>query len=80
VTLLSVLARCLMAPALRPIIPRLCVTVCRCSQPVLIRQAMAFVSGTNEHAECRGNWILSAAIVIYGGLAVSRPPTTAVWS
>ncbi|PWI72127.1 multidrug resistance-associated protein [Purpureocillium lilacinum] len=70
VTLLSVLARCLMAPALRPIIPRLCVTVCRCSQPVLIRQAMAFVSGTNEHAECRGNWILSAAIVIYGGLAV----------
>ncbi|OAQ71684.1 ABC multidrug transporter [Purpureocillium lilacinum] len=69
-TLLRVLARCLMAHTLHPILPRLCVTFFRCSQPVLIRQAMAFVSGTNEHAECHGNWILSAAIVIYGGLAV----------
>lgn len=77
-TLLWVIARCLVASTLHPILPRLCVTVFRCSQPVLIRQTMEFVSGTTEHAKCCGYWILSAAIVIYGGLAVSRPPTTAV--
>ena len=67
------MVRCLMKPFMAPLIPRVLYTVTRCCQPILIGEAIKFVS--NEETKqadsgCRGGWILVAAVVIYFGITV----------
>lgn len=72
-TLPKALVRCLAAPFISAILPRLFLTVFRYSQPLLIRQTIQFVGQprTNEQISIRGYWIVMIAITIYLGMAVS---------
>ena len=81
-TLLKTLARCLIEPALSPAVPRLCLIVFRCSQPVLIRQAMSFLSPAleAERNDCNGYWLLLAAVFVYFGMTVSPYMYLAIFS
>ncbi|KAI1209043.1 ABC transporter [Annulohypoxylon truncatum] len=71
-TLPRVLLKCLKRPFLFAIPPRLFLTFFRYSQPIIIRQAIIFVT-TDElrNQTWTGPGLVMAAIVIYAGLAIS---------
>jgi ATP-binding cassette, subfamily C (CFTR/MRP), member 1 len=58
------------------VLPRLLLAIFRFSQPVLINQAIRYVTQkTLDHeASNRGAWIIFAAVVIYVGRAVRATP------
>ncbi|KAH8803106.1 putative ABC transporter [Xylogone sp. PMI_703] len=66
------LYRSIRRPFLRAVLPRLFLTVFRYSQPDLIRNSIQYVT-TSSSSDSRpiGYWIVVAAIIIYGGLAIS---------
>ena len=66
-----VLLRCLRAPFLTVIVPRLFVIVFRYGQPVLIRYAIEYVQSP-ETNEDRGHLLVFVAAIVYTGLAVGH--------
>ena len=66
-----VLFRCLRAPFLTVIVPRLFVIGFRYGQPVLIRYAIEYVQSP-ETNEDQGYTLVSVAAIVYIGLAVGR--------
>lgn len=65
--------RCLMAPFLSAILPRISVIAFRFAQPLLISVAIRFVtaSSAEDNDPHRGYWIIVAAATTYIGMAVS---------
>ncbi|KAK4088636.1 hypothetical protein Purlil1_7187 [Purpureocillium lilacinum] len=72
-TLPKVLVRSLLKPFLSVIAPRLFATAFRCSQPLLIRETIRFISQTQVEsgANCAKYWLVLAAVLVYVGLAIS---------
>ncbi|OTB06021.1 hypothetical protein M426DRAFT_319383 [Hypoxylon sp. CI-4A] len=71
-TLPKVLLRCLMRPFLLAIPARLFLTIFRYSQPVIIRQAILFVTSNETNSRgWTGHSLVIAAVVVYVGLAIS---------
>ena len=72
-TLPLVLLRCLAGPFSSAIVPRLFLTAFRYGQPILIRQAIRFVSQQHrdDDSNTLGFWILVSACSVYTGMAVS---------
>jgi hypothetical protein len=57
-----------------PVLPRLSLIVFRYAQPVLIRNAVRYLSSPVERASPRtGYSVILMAVVVYAGLAVSSP-------
>lgn len=75
-TLPRVLLKCLLAPFLSAIIPRILVIVFRFAQPLLISRAIRFVTKSSAEGDNSrdGLWISIAAAAIYIGMAVSNLP------
>ncbi|KAI2473576.1 ABC transporter [Annulohypoxylon bovei var. microspora] len=71
-TLPRVLLSCLMKPFLLAIPPRLFLTLFRYSQPIIIRQAIIFVTSEQLRDQTwTGPGLVMAAVVVYVGLAIS---------
>ncbi|KAI0147916.1 ABC transporter [Hypoxylon sp. NC0597] len=71
-TLPKVLLRCLMKPFLLAIPPRLFLTLFRYSQPLIIRQAIVYVTSDKLSGQLwTGPSLVIAAVVVYVGLAIS---------
>lgn len=71
-TLPLVLLRCLLAPFMAAILPRVSVIVFRFAQPLLISRAIRFVTQSSvEDHDRSGYWIVVAAASIYIGMAVN---------
>ncbi|KAM0810192.1 putative ABC transporter [Seiridium cardinale] len=71
-TLPKILLKILLRPFLGAILPRLFLTVFRYSQPLLIREAIRFLTAySTEAGSTDGFNIIAAAVIIYVGLAVS---------
>ncbi|KAI0889767.1 ABC transporter [Annulohypoxylon maeteangense] len=71
-TLPRVLLKCLIRPFLFAIPPRLFLTLFRYSQPVIIRQAITFVTTDQlRNQTWTGPSLVMAAVVVYIGLAIS---------
>ncbi|KAK6082594.1 ABC transporter [Seiridium cupressi] len=71
-TLPKVLLKILLRPFLGAILPRLFLAAFRYSQPLLIREAIRFLTAySTEAGSADGFNIIAAAVIIYGGLAVS---------
>ncbi|KAI1382387.1 ABC transporter [Hypoxylon crocopeplum] len=71
-TLPKVLLRCLRRPFLLAIPPRLFYTVFRYSQPLIIRQAIVYVTSNKAESQTwSGHSLVIAAVVVYVGLAIS---------
>lgn len=72
-TLLNVLFRCLRKPFLIAILPRIFLTFFRYSQPVLISQAIEYVTSDElSRPVLSGHRLVIVAAVVYLGLAVSQ--------
>ncbi|TQN66876.1 ABC transporter atnG, partial [Colletotrichum shisoi] len=71
-TLPKVLALSMLPQFLAPIIPRLFLIVFRYAQPVLISTAIRYPGGSSAQSVETGHLIIAMAVVIYGGLAMSR--------
>lgn len=71
--LILVLVRCQRGPFLSVVIPRLCVVLFRCSQPVLIGRAIRYVQTpvVEDDDGSEGYMLVGMAVVVYVGLAVS---------
>ncbi|KAL7797360.1 ABC transporter type 1, transmembrane domain-containing protein [Trichoderma ceciliae] len=68
----KVLLRCLAGPFVSATLPRLGLVTFRCSQPILIKQAVRFVQGyTKGNDENVGYWLIVAAVVVYLGQTFS---------
>ncbi|KAI1135027.1 ABC transporter [Hypoxylon sp. FL0543] len=71
-TLPKVLLRCLKKPFLLAIPPRLFLTIFRYSQPIIIRQAIIYVTSDKLSEQLwTGPSLVIAAVVVYVGLAIS---------
>ncbi|KAI1414778.1 ABC transporter [Hypoxylon sp. FL1857] len=71
-TLPKVLLMCLTKPFLLAIPPRLFLTIFRYSQPIIIRQAIVYVSSDKLSDQLwTGPSLVIAAVVVYVGLAIS---------
>ncbi|KAL7813269.1 P-loop containing nucleoside triphosphate hydrolase protein [Trichoderma aethiopicum] len=72
-TLLTVLLRGLAAPFFAATFPRLGLVIFRCSQPILIEQAVRFVQGyTKGDDASQGYWLVVAAAFVYLGQTFSH--------
>ncbi|KAK1251558.1 hypothetical protein MKX07_007037 [Trichoderma sp. CBMAI-0711] len=72
-TLLNVLLRCLARPFFAATLPRLGLVIFRCSQPILIEQAVRFVQGyTKGDDASEGYWLVVAAAFVYLGQTFSH--------
>lgn len=70
-TLPLALLRCIRAPFLAAIAPRVFLIVFRYSQPLLIKESIRFVATPPESLiSMRGYWLIVSAVAIYLGLAV----------
>jgi hypothetical protein len=71
-TLPRVLLRTLLKPFLSAVLPRLFLTAFKYSQPVLIKEAIRFLTTARVEEDSRdGANLIIAAVVVYTGLAVS---------
>lgn len=71
-TLPRVLLRTLLKPFLSAVLPRLFLTAFKYSQPVLIKEAIRFLTTARVEEDSRdGSNLIIAAVVVYTGLAVS---------
>ncbi|KAI0837775.1 ABC transporter [Hypoxylon sp. FL0890] len=72
-TLPKVLLKCLIKPFLLAIPPRLFLTIFRYSQPIIIRQAIIYVTSNKLSEQLwTGASLVIAAVVVYVGLAISN--------
>jgi hypothetical protein len=70
-TLPLALLKCAKQSFTAAVIPRIFLIVFRYSQPILIKQSIKFVMFPAGAGSNYGYWLVSSAVAIYAGLAVS---------